>query len=162
MLAAVLHFVPEEANPDRITAVLREALPGGSYLVISHVAADFPWGDRNNEETLKRALKDMYPRTRERVADFFGGVGNGCPWCGAGISMECHRGDGRVKTRCSHLLRSRSQDLKLDPSSSPMVPANCSLTGYGSYGRVAERPVGKSSPAACRAARMRSAHDDPP
>jgi hypothetical protein len=73
VLAAVLHFVPDEADPARITALLREALPRGSYLVISHVAGDFPWGDRNSEETLKRALTDMYPRTRERVADFFGG-----------------------------------------------------------------------------------------
>lgn len=72
VLAAVLHFVPEEADPNRITAVLRDALPPGSYLVVSHIAGDIPWGDRNSEETLKRATEDMYPRTREQVAAFFG------------------------------------------------------------------------------------------
>ncbi|MGW5271516.1 SAM-dependent methyltransferase [Streptomyces sp. NPDC004044] len=72
VLAAVLHFIPEGADPTRITAVLREALPPGSYLVVSHIAGDMPWGDRNNEETLKRATEDMYPRTRAQVTDFFG------------------------------------------------------------------------------------------
>ncbi|WP_328451091.1 SAM-dependent methyltransferase [Streptomyces sp. NBC_00386] len=72
VLAAVLHFVPEGADPARITAVLREALPPGSYLVVSHIAGDMPWGDRNDKETLKRAFEDMYPRTREQVTDFFG------------------------------------------------------------------------------------------
>ncbi|GGT19478.1 SAM-dependent methyltransferase [Streptomyces purpureus] len=72
VLAAVLHFVPESADPAGITAVLREALPRGSYLVVSHIAGDIPWSDRNDEETLSRAFEDMYPRTREQVADFFG------------------------------------------------------------------------------------------
>ena len=72
VLAAVLHFVPEGADPARITAVLRESLPPGSYLVVSHIAGDMPWGDRNNEEVLKRAFEDMYPRTQEQVTDFFG------------------------------------------------------------------------------------------
>lgn len=72
VLAAVLHFVPESADPARITATLREALPRGSYLVVSHIAGDIPWSDRNNEETLKRATEDMYPRTREQVTAFFG------------------------------------------------------------------------------------------
>ncbi|MFD1659658.1 SAM-dependent methyltransferase [Streptomyces caeni] len=72
LLGAVLHFVPESADPARITAALREALPRGSYLVVSHIAGDVPWGDRNDEETLKRAFEDMHPRAREQVARFFG------------------------------------------------------------------------------------------
>ncbi|WP_052863973.1 SAM-dependent methyltransferase [Streptomyces niger] len=72
VLAAVLHFVPESADPARITAVLRDALPRGSYLVLSHVASDIPWGDGNDEETLKRATEDMYLRTQEQVTGFFG------------------------------------------------------------------------------------------
>ena len=72
VLAAVLHFVPEGADPARITAVLREALPRGSYLVVSHIAGDIPWRDRNSEETLKRATEDMHPRTQAQVTDFFG------------------------------------------------------------------------------------------
>lgn len=72
VLAAVLHFVPEDGDPERITAVLREALPPGSYLVVSHIAGDIPWAERNNEETLRRAFEDMYPRTRAQVTEFFG------------------------------------------------------------------------------------------
>lgn len=72
VLAAVLHFVPEDADPARITAVLRDALPRGSYLVVSHIAGDIPWQDRNDKETLQRATEDMYPRTQDQVADFFG------------------------------------------------------------------------------------------
>lgn len=72
VLAAVLHFVPEDADPERITAVLRESLPAGSYLVVSHIAGDIAWADRNNEETLRRAFEDMHPRTRAQVTGFFG------------------------------------------------------------------------------------------
>jgi hypothetical protein len=72
VLAAVLHFVPEGADPARITAVLRAALPRGSYLAISHIASDIPWRDRNSEEALKRATEEMYPRTQEQITDFFG------------------------------------------------------------------------------------------
>lgn len=72
VLAAVLHFVPEDADPGRITAVLRDALPRGSYLAISHIAGDIRWADHNNEETLKHATEEMYPRTSEQVTRFFG------------------------------------------------------------------------------------------
>ncbi|MCB5164178.1 SAM-dependent methyltransferase [Streptomyces bambusae] len=72
VLAAVLHFVPEGADPAGIAAVLREALPRGSYLVVSHIAGDIPWSDRNDGEALRRAFEDMHPRTREQVTEFFG------------------------------------------------------------------------------------------
>jgi hypothetical protein len=36
VLAAVLHFIPDEDNPARILATLLDALPSGSYLVASH------------------------------------------------------------------------------------------------------------------------------
>ena len=37
MLVAVLHFVPDEAQPRRIVDTLLDALPPGSYLVATHV-----------------------------------------------------------------------------------------------------------------------------
>jgi hypothetical protein len=36
MLVAILHFVPDEADPRRTLATLLDALPSGSYLVASH------------------------------------------------------------------------------------------------------------------------------
>jgi hypothetical protein len=40
MLVAVLHFVPDEAQPQRIVDTLLDALPPGSYLAATHVTAE--------------------------------------------------------------------------------------------------------------------------
>jgi hypothetical protein len=44
MLVAVLHFVKDEEDPAGIVATLRDALPAGSHLVLSHATADFHAG----------------------------------------------------------------------------------------------------------------------
>ncbi|MGH3246950.1 MAG: SAM-dependent methyltransferase [Trebonia sp.] len=41
MLAAILHFIPDEADPYGIVDRLVGALPAGSYLVLSHATNDF-------------------------------------------------------------------------------------------------------------------------
>ena len=41
MLAAILHFIPDEEDPYGIVARLVDALPEGSYLVLSHATNDF-------------------------------------------------------------------------------------------------------------------------
>jgi SAM-dependent methyltransferase len=41
LLVAVLHFIKDDENPGRIVAELRDALPEGSHLVLSHATADF-------------------------------------------------------------------------------------------------------------------------
>ena len=41
MLVAVLHFVPDEAQPRRIVDTLLDALPSGSYLTASHATSEF-------------------------------------------------------------------------------------------------------------------------
>jgi hypothetical protein len=41
LLVAVLHFIPDADDPQRITAFCRDALPRGSYLVLSHGTTDF-------------------------------------------------------------------------------------------------------------------------
>jgi hypothetical protein len=45
MLVAVLHFVPDEAQPRRIVDTLLDALPSGSYLVASHATSEY-YADR--------------------------------------------------------------------------------------------------------------------
>ena len=45
MLVAVLHFVPDEAQPRRIVETLLDALPSGSYLVASHATSEY-YADR--------------------------------------------------------------------------------------------------------------------
>jgi hypothetical protein len=41
LLVAILHFVADEESPGRIVAALRDALPPGSYLALSHATGDF-------------------------------------------------------------------------------------------------------------------------
>jgi len=79
LLVALLHFIPEESGPQACVARLRDALPSGSYLVISHaeVAPEHAVGTTPlTEETrmLGRAYdRPMGPvRSRAEIADFFG------------------------------------------------------------------------------------------
>lgn len=41
LLIAILHFITEEENPYGIVATLRDALPSGGFLALSHGTADF-------------------------------------------------------------------------------------------------------------------------
>ena len=41
LLVAILHFIKDAENPARIVATLRDALPAGSYLALSHATGDF-------------------------------------------------------------------------------------------------------------------------
>jgi len=46
LLVAILHFIRDEEDPAEIVATLRDALPAGSYLALSHGTLDFhPPGD---------------------------------------------------------------------------------------------------------------------
>jgi hypothetical protein len=47
LLVAVLHFVTDDEDPAGILAELREALPAGSHLVLSHATEDFHRGRLN-------------------------------------------------------------------------------------------------------------------
>jgi hypothetical protein len=40
LLVAVLHFIADADRPEQIVATLRDALPPGSYLVVSHACSD--------------------------------------------------------------------------------------------------------------------------
>jgi SAM-dependent methyltransferase len=40
LLVAVLHFIGDADNPEQLVATLRDALPPGSYLVVSHGCSD--------------------------------------------------------------------------------------------------------------------------
>jgi hypothetical protein len=76
-LLAILHAIPDADDPHAIVARLLDAVPSGSYLALSHPAAD-----RLSQET-KDALGDVTDRmvkqqityrTREQVARFFEGT----------------------------------------------------------------------------------------
>jgi hypothetical protein len=70
MLVAVLHFVPDEAQPRRIVDTLRSALPHGSYLAASHVSPEHdPAGVGGLERTYQASGLPAQARVAEDFAE---------------------------------------------------------------------------------------------
>ena len=75
LLVAVLHFLADDDGPEQIVATLRDALPPGSYLVVSHACID-------SSPDLLSAFSAAYQsritsrgraRTRAEITRFFDG-----------------------------------------------------------------------------------------
>jgi hypothetical protein len=77
LLVAILHFIRDEEDPAGIVAALRDALPDGSYLVLSHGTQDFhpPGGADTAAAGYKNATAPLVLRTHEQVLSFFDGFG---------------------------------------------------------------------------------------
>lgn len=75
LLVAILHFIAEGDDPVAIVATLRDALPPGSYLALSHGTADFhPPGVAGQAATAyEHATAPLVLRTFDQVSAFFGG-----------------------------------------------------------------------------------------
>jgi SAM-dependent methyltransferase len=75
LLVAVLHFIGDDDDPPAIVAAIRDALPPGSYLVLSHVT-----GDIRRESAVhaavhyKRVASGATLRSREEIVRFFDGL----------------------------------------------------------------------------------------
>lgn len=76
LCAAVLHFVPEDDLPRGIIAALRWRMAPGSYLVISHGAADAANRNVLSEiaDVYQEATAPAVPRTAEEIREFFTGL----------------------------------------------------------------------------------------
>src|SRR5215472_378694 len=77
MLLAILHYIPDTGEAQRIVARLVDAVPSGSYLVISHAASDI--SPEQMAEMIKRMNEHLAEgnhvgRTRDVVAQFFADV----------------------------------------------------------------------------------------
>jgi hypothetical protein len=78
MLIGILHFIQDDENPYRIAGTLMGAVPGGSYLAVSHLAKDiFPeeiaaFVRAVNEQA--KATEKAVPRDRAEVSRFFDGL----------------------------------------------------------------------------------------
>ncbi|MEO3786777.1 SAM-dependent methyltransferase [Actinocorallia sp. B10E7] len=75
LLSAVLHFFTDDQDPYRLVAQIREALPSGGYLAVSHGTSDI---ERDNSEALadaysQRASSTLFLRDRAQVTAFFEG-----------------------------------------------------------------------------------------
>jgi hypothetical protein len=77
MLVALLHFVPDEDRPGEIVAALMDAVPAGSYLVISSVTGDID-SDRMAKVTTDfndaPIAQRITPRSQGDIAAWFSGL----------------------------------------------------------------------------------------
>jgi hypothetical protein len=76
VLMAVLQFVPDEDDPHGIVRRLLAAVPAGSYLVISHPAADIQAAAMAGMARSLNALmaQRVKPRSKDAVTAFFDGL----------------------------------------------------------------------------------------
>ncbi|WP_234326162.1 SAM-dependent methyltransferase [Streptomyces sp. NRRL S-495] len=76
VLAAVLHFVPDESGPYEIVRTLLDTLAPGSYLILSHGTADFIPAEVRDRVTgvYSKATAPLVGRSREQVGAFLDGL----------------------------------------------------------------------------------------
>lgn len=74
LMVALLHFVSQHEDPARIVAYIRDALPSGSYLVLSHGTDDTTLYDTTDAVRVYRgATAALTLRTRAQVNSLFDG-----------------------------------------------------------------------------------------
>lgn len=72
LLVAIVHFLTDADRPEEILATLRDALPSGSCLVLSHATGDF--ADRTAAQAVyNKATAGLNLRSRAQVERFFDG-----------------------------------------------------------------------------------------
>jgi hypothetical protein len=72
LLVAIVHFLTDADRPQQIIATLRDALPPGSFLVLSHATGDF--ADRTAAQAVyNKATASLNLRSRAEVERFFDG-----------------------------------------------------------------------------------------
>ncbi|MEV5500943.1 SAM-dependent methyltransferase [Nonomuraea fuscirosea] len=77
IMVAVLHFIPDDDQAQSIVRTVRESLPSGSHLIISHVTAGELGSDvvgEGNDVYRRTTAGNVTPRTREQIAGFFEGL----------------------------------------------------------------------------------------
>jgi hypothetical protein len=74
MLIAIAHFITDDERPAEIVATLRDVLPAGSYLALSHVTSDFrPQSAAGLADVYQQATSTVTPRTHQQVSALFTG-----------------------------------------------------------------------------------------
>ncbi|WP_250282918.1 MULTISPECIES: SAM-dependent methyltransferase [unclassified Frankia] len=82
LLVAVVHFIRDEENPTGIVRTLLDALPAGSYLVLSHATGDLrPAAAAQATEVYDTATSPLAVRGHPAIAAFF----TGCDLVGPGL-----------------------------------------------------------------------------
>jgi len=73
LLMAILHFIPDSADPAGIVAAFRDAMAPGSHLVLSHATYDFNIKVLNNSRVYNDATAPFIPRSRVQIAELLTG-----------------------------------------------------------------------------------------
>ncbi|MGW4893383.1 SAM-dependent methyltransferase [Kitasatospora sp. NPDC004240] len=74
LLVAVLHFVTDAEDPWKLVAVLRDALPPGSALVLSHASLEGrPDQAENHQKLYRMTPTPLTMRTHEQIGTMFEG-----------------------------------------------------------------------------------------
>lgn len=76
VLVGILHVVPDDDQPQRIVAELMQAVPSGSYLVVSHLPSDVRADEMATmaERSRQMMREPFIMRSREEIARFFDGL----------------------------------------------------------------------------------------
>jgi hypothetical protein len=102
LLLAILHFLPDSDNPCKVVAAVAGGLAPGSFVVISHLTADFAPGQVGAAVRAYNAHAPVpvTPRTHAQVTALFGdlplvapGVVNVAEWRADSHSLIGHRAD---------------------------------------------------------------------
>jgi hypothetical protein len=75
MMTAILHFITDEEKPEELVAVFKNAMPAGSFLVLTHATHD--WQPEESERATrmyKRASAPLVTRSRIDIAALFRGL----------------------------------------------------------------------------------------
>jgi hypothetical protein len=104
IMASVLPYIPDSDNPDRLVARYRQALPAGSYLMISHGSVEDYAADETDPvfKVYNSSTSPITSRSRERIASWFDGLELVEP--GVVVVTEWHPepGDTPVRLRLPH------------------------------------------------------------
>jgi hypothetical protein len=73
VLAATLHLITDREDPAGIVAAFRDAIPSGSYLILSHATHDLMPEEAARARAMYRASSPLVTRSREEIAAFFAG-----------------------------------------------------------------------------------------
>ncbi|MFL6056662.1 MAG: SAM-dependent methyltransferase [Actinoallomurus sp.] len=73
LLVAIVHFLQDSDDPEKILARVRDVLPSGGYLVLSHVCGDaLPDSVAPVTEIYRRSSTPIVTRSPERIRGLFG------------------------------------------------------------------------------------------
>lgn len=74
LMVAVLHFLSDDTNPQAAVAQYVDAMAPGSYLALSHAAAQEATRESDGWDLYKKSSTPALGRTREQLAEFLTGL----------------------------------------------------------------------------------------